>query len=121
MTLNKAAAVGEWTTFHDVLHSQILAEQHYALIAYLPFTGAAFHLLFAGNDSSPMRWPRQQSEAEFSLKHSESVLAEWMQGLTPTLVRFITPRMARLDVVRTPAALEAFSMFIFILVYPEPE
>ena len=99
MTLSKAASVGEWAVFQDVLHESILREQHHALVPYLPFAAMAYHFLYAGNDVSPIRWPRTQQEASGVRQRSEAMLGEWTQALAPGLQRFITPRLMRLDVV----------------------
>eukprot|EP00047_Mylnosiga_fluctuans_P021185 m.101488 g.101488 ORF g.101488 m.101488 type:complete len:891 (-) comp8792_c0_seq1:175-2847(-) len=97
--LVKTNYVLDWAMFQDLLEHTVAAEQHFALLPYLPFPALAFHVNFSSKDPPMMRWPRVQFEADAAHHRNEAVLAELLAGLPAIMQRSLSPRVLVLDMI----------------------
>nr|XP_019956731.1 PREDICTED: chromosome transmission fidelity protein 18 homolog [Paralichthys olivaceus] len=76
----------DWLSFSDRLNRQILHNQNFSLMRYLPFLSVTFHFLFAHTHVPRISYPHSQYEATSRLLSSRNALSSMLADI-PACIR----------------------------------
>ncbi|XP_035039780.1 chromosome transmission fidelity protein 18 homolog isoform X2 [Hippoglossus stenolepis] len=89
----------DWLSFSDRLNQQILHNQNFSLMRYLPFLSVTFHFLFAHTHVPRISYPHSQYEATTRLLGSRNALSSMLADIPPSIRTRISHLTLTLDIL----------------------
>ncbi|XP_053274520.1 chromosome transmission fidelity protein 18 homolog isoform X3 [Pleuronectes platessa] len=89
----------DWLSFSDRLNQQILHNQNFSLMRYLPFLSVTFHFLFANTHVPRISYPHSQYEATTRLLASRNALSSMLADIPPSIRTRISHLSLSLDIL----------------------
>ncbi|GBM98226.1 Chromosome transmission fidelity protein 18 [Araneus ventricosus] len=88
----------EWLCFADIIQQQIAYQQLFFLMPYLPYPGAAFHVLFASNSYPHISYSAPFYENKVKVSQMNNTLASLIKDITSSLKTFVNSAILLTDV-----------------------
>ncbi|XP_051789292.1 chromosome transmission fidelity protein 18 homolog [Erpetoichthys calabaricus] len=82
----------EWLEFTDHLNQQILHNQNFSLMRYLPFLPVTFHQLFAASSVPRINYPNSQFEFQTKKTQMDNLLTTLFTDISPTIRSNLAPQ-----------------------------
>ncbi|XP_064109296.1 chromosome transmission fidelity protein 18 homolog [Macrobrachium nipponense] len=78
----------EWAVFSDIVKKEIMHSQAWIMLAFLPYSCVAYHLLFATHQWPKIQFPTQVSEMNQKIAKTVSLLTSMVSEMSPATRSF---------------------------------
>ncbi|KAG2455611.1 chromosome transmission fidelity protein 18 homolog isoform X2 [Polypterus senegalus] len=87
----------EWLEFTDHVNQQILHNQNFSLMRYLPFLPVTFHQLFAASSVPRINYPNSQFEFQTKKTQMDNLLTTLFTDISPSIRSHLAPQSLVLE------------------------
>lgn len=94
----------DWFCFFDTINQHIMRSQHYAMMAYMPYSFVAAHALFAAHGRVKVAYPSTANEVKNQLLKANQIVESLYSEMSPGARCFSSPSVLIRDVL--PCLLE---------------
>lgn len=88
-----------WATFVDVVQKEIMHTQSWSMMAFLPYSCVAYHLLFGTHQWPKIHYPNQMHEMNQKLIKNQNLQASMINEMSPMTRGFVRKRLLVLDIL----------------------